>query len=152
MSTAKIVVWSLLVLALALVSYFAGTSLGYDRGYAIGYAYHGFSNSSTNAYVTLSTIETLRARKTASAKEDLEQRLDTEIVEHWAGIVNLPADAFIPTRQDEESVRKLMGKVAAYRKKRPTRATDPAVRSAIEEVVARYSDSTAPARQKRPGR
>jgi len=148
MSIVKILLWSLLVLTLVAGAFYAGGSMGY----ANGYAYHSYYNSTTDAYVTLRTIEMINSRKAAAAKEDLEQRLDTEIVEHWAGLAGKPLDYFSPMRHDDEAVRKLMSKVAAYRKKYPSKTTNPDVRNAIETVVALYYDSTASAPQKRTRR
>ena len=152
MSIVKRIAASLVFLSLLIGTYYAGRSAGYTKGYDSGFAYHQFSNSSSNAFITLRNIETLNSRKRAVAMEDLEQRLDTEILEHWTGIVSIPPEAVIPMRQDDETVRKIMGKVAAYRKKHPSRTTNPVVRSAIESVVARYYDGSAEAPQKRPRR
>jgi hypothetical protein len=152
MSIVKKVAASFVFLSLLVGAYYAGRSEGYSKGYDTGFTYHQFSSSSSNAFVTLRNIETFNSRKRAAAMEDLEQRLDTEIIEHWAGIVSMPPDAVIPVRQDEETAKKIMSKVAAYRKKHPTRTTNPAYRSAIESVVARYYDASAEAPQKRPRR
>lgn len=147
----KMVAASLVVLALLVGAYYAGNSAGYAKGYDSGFAYHQFSNSSSSAFITLRTIETLNSRKRSVMMEDLEQRLDAEIIEHWAGIVSLPPGAVIPMRQDEETIKNIMGKVAVYRKKHPSRSTNPVVTNAVESVVARYYDS-ADAAQKWPRR
>lgn len=148
MFIAKKVISSLLFLMLLFVAFVTGGFIGYSNGYA----YRSFSTSSTDAFITLRTLEAINSRKAATAKEELEQQLDTQMVVHWAGLVNRPLDYFSPVRQDEEAVRSLMSKVAAYRKRHPSKTSDPDIRTAIETVVTRYYEGEVASRPKRTRR
>ena len=139
MSIAKKVMWSLLFLFMLFAAFFTGGFIGYSNGYA----YRSFYASTTDAYITLRTIESINSRKAAAAKEDLEQQLDTQIVEHWVGLVNKPLNYFSPARHDEDVVKNLMGKVAAYRKRHPSKTTDPDIKNAIEAVITLYDEGIA---------
>ena len=142
MSLSNKVLWSLLFLLLVISAFFVGAFIGYSNGYE----YRSFYASTTDAYVTLRTIEALSSRKSSVAKDDLEQQLDTQIVEHWVGLVNKPLNYFSPARQDDEVVRNLMSKVAAYRKRYPSKTADPEIKKAIEAVVTLYDEGTVAAR------
>ena len=139
MSIVRKVLWSLLLLILLSGAFFTGGYIGFTNGYA----YRSFYASTTDAYITLRTIEAINSRKAAAAKEDLEQQLDTQIVEHWVGLVNKPLNYFSPARQDEDVVKNLMSKVAAYRKGHPSKTTDPDIKNAIEAVITLYDDGVA---------
>ena len=148
MSIAKKVMWSLLFLFMLFAAFFTGGFIGYSNGYA----YRSFYASTTDAYITLRTIESINSRKAAAAKEDLEQQLDTQIVEHWVGLVNKPLNYFSPARQDEDVVKNLMSKVAAYRRRHPSKTADPDTINAIEAVATRYYAGEVTSRPKRTQR
>jgi hypothetical protein len=139
MSLAKKAIWSLVFLLILFAVFFTGGFIGYNNGYA----YRSFYASTTDAYITLRTIEAINSRKAAAAKEDLEQQLDTQIVEHWVGLVNKPLNYFSPARHDEDVVKNLMSKVAAYRKRHPSTTTDPDIKNAIEAVITLYDEGIA---------
>ena len=148
MSIVRKVLWSLLLLILLSGAFFTGGYIGFTNGYA----YRSFYASTTDAYITLRTIEAINSRKAAAAREDLEQQLDTRIVEHWAGLVNKPLDYFSPVKQDEEVVKNLMSKVAAYRRRHPSKTADPDTINAIEAVATRYYAGEVTSRPKRTQR
>lgn len=148
MSMTKKIFWPLLLLVLLCAAFFAGGYIGYSNGYA----YRSFYASTTDAYLTLRTLEAMQSRKPASVREDLEQQLDRQIVEHWAGLIGKPLDYFSPVKQEDDVVKNLMSKVAAYRKKHPSKSSDPDTIVAIEAVVARYSQGEGAGRPKRTRR
>jgi hypothetical protein len=133
MSKAKKVIWVLLIAALVFIAFIIGGIVGFNDGYA----YHSFIASTSDAYLTLSTIESIDSNETVAAKAKLEQQLDARLIEHWAGLVHKPL-SFNLLPQNEEAVKKLMGKVAKYRKAHPQKIENPQVKSAIEAVITRY--------------
>jgi hypothetical protein len=80
----------------------------------------------------------LKTGDLTGAQNQLESTLDTQIMEHWGGLINKPLN-FTMFSQDEEAVSKLMSKVAAYRKSNPHKIDDAEVKKAIETVVNRYN-------------
>jgi hypothetical protein len=70
-------------------------------------------------------------------ERQLESDLDTELIEHWGGLVNKPLyTSLLP--QNDDAINNLMAKVVAYRKTHPTTMNDPKVKEAIETVIRRY--------------
>lgn len=124
-----------LMLFLVSGAFFLGGITGFDRGYA----YCVFHRSSSEAYFTLRTLESIDSDKNDEAREQLEGRLDTFIVEYCSGLGNKHFLNFnITSHHDEEAIETLMGKVAAYRKIHKSKIVVPAVQKCINEVVTLY--------------
>jgi hypothetical protein len=131
--TEKKILWGLLFFVLLISAFFVGAFIGFNNGYA----YRIFHAATSDAYITLCTIEAINAHEQVTAQAQLEQELDAHIVKHWDGLVNRPYD-FIFLPQNDEAMRIPMGKVAEYRKAHPSKTTDAKVKAAIDSVVNRY--------------
>lgn len=106
-------------------------------GFINGYSYHVFQASAGNSYFSVRTLELLNSGDVSGAKTQLETELDSQIVEHWNGIVHKPLN-FGMLPEDDKATNDLMAKVATYRKTNPPKAEDAKVIEAIESVVHRY--------------
>jgi hypothetical protein len=136
MSRIKKALWGLLLLIILCGSFYAGGIIGFNRGYA----YSVFSRSPTEAYLTLSALESVNSGDIIAVKKQLESQLDTHIIEHWSGLSNKPVTLFNMLPYDAKSVNKLMSKVAAYRAQQPSTSDDPIIKECINDVIGRYSN------------
>ncbi len=132
MSVKKKILWALLLL----ISVCGTFLIGGLFGFRLGYAYCVFNRSASEAYITLSALESVNAGNIKSTQDQLELRLDTHIVEHWSGFDN-KLFRILPYKTD--AVNALMKKVALYRAMRPSKTDRLEVKNCIDEVVARYN-------------
>jgi hypothetical protein len=106
-------------------------------GFTNGYAYRAFQVSIGDSYLTMRKLEMLNSDDISGVKKQLESDLDTELIEHWSGLINTPW-SFRLLPQNDTATNKLMAKVVAYRKINPSTMNDPKVKEAIETVITRY--------------
>jgi hypothetical protein len=106
-------------------------------GFINGYSYRVFEASVDNSYFSVKTLEMLDAGDVSGAKTQLETELDSQIVEHWSGVINKPLN-FGMRPQNDKATNEIMAKVASYRKTNPHQAQDAKVLEAVESVVSRY--------------
>jgi hypothetical protein len=134
MTKSKKIIISLICLALLTLTFLAGGFVGFNNGYAFR-VYHA---SIADSYYTMGTLETLKSGDITGAQRQLERLLDSQLMEHWSGLINKPLKfTFLPN--DDETTNKLMSRVANYRKNNPRKNDDAKVEEAIQTVVCRYS-------------
>ncbi len=134
MIKSKKIIISLICLALLALTILAAGFVGFNKGYAFR-VYHA---SIADSYYTVGTLETLKSGDITGAQKQLERLLDSQLMEHWSGLINKPLKfTFLPN--DHETTIKLMSRVANYRKNNPRKIDDAKVEEAIQTVVRRYS-------------
>jgi len=131
MLTIKRVTWVITVLITICAAFFIGSFIGFKEGYAFGV----FHRSASEAYLTLTQLQSLNAGNVKSTKNSLEQRLDTYIIEHSAGLDNKLFMALLP---GQDSIYTLMKEVALYRAAKPSTFDNKIIKDGIDTVVARY--------------
>jgi hypothetical protein len=96
----------------ALVSAFAGGTVGFLQGYAFA-----IGDTSVRASTLVTALRTLRAGDVAKGVFQLESDLDTLIVEHWASNRSEPPlfSWLARSIRDDAADRKLFARVARYR-------------------------------------
>ena len=134
MTKSKKIIISLICLALLALTFLAGSFVGFNNGYAFR-VYHA---SVADSYFTMGTLETLKSGDITGAQKQLERLLDSQLMEHWSGLINKPLK-FTILPDDDETTNKLMSRVANYRKNNPRKIDDAKVEEAIQTVVRRYS-------------
>ncbi len=134
MVKSKKIVNIVVVIFLVASAFIAGGFVGFNNGYAFR-VYHA---SIADSYFTMGTLETLKSGDITGAQKQLERLLDTQLMEHWSGLINKPLKFTLLT-EDDETTNKLMSRVATYRKNHPRKIDDAKVEEAIQTVVRRYS-------------
>jgi hypothetical protein len=133
MAKAKKIIISLICLALLGLTFMIGGFVGFNNGYG----FRIYQASIGDSYSTVRALEMINAGEISGAKKHLEAELDTQLIEHWSGLINKPVNfALFP--QNEEAVNHLMSEVARYRKSNPRKVDDVKVEDAIQTVVNRY--------------
>ena len=123
------------VVALVTLSTFAGGTYGFMQGYV-----HGIGDTSARAAILTTTLRTLRGGDVTEGIALLESDLDTLIMEHWATNHREPPilSWFVHSINSEAADRKLLSRVARYRKEYPSLAVVPEVKDAIESHLKTY--------------
>jgi hypothetical protein len=133
MTKSKKIVISIVCLALLSLAFLVGGFVGFNNGYAFR-VYHA---SVADSYSTMRTLENLKSGDINQAEKQLESQLDSQLMEHWTGLVNKPLKfTFVPV--DDQAISQIMSQVATYRRNNPREIDDAKVKEAIEAVVARY--------------
>jgi hypothetical protein len=133
MSPKRKIFMGFVILILLCIAFVSGAFIGFSQGYS----YRVFHASVGDAYSTFRALEMINSGDIDAAKKHLEMALDTQIVEHWSGLVYKPLNlSLLP--QNETATNQLMSRVAAYRKTQPPITDDAKVKMAIETVVNRY--------------
>ena len=116
------------VVALMLLSAFAGGTYGFMQGYV-----HGLGDTSVKAATLTTALRAMRNGELEKAISSLESDLDTLIIEHWAtGRSDPPILSWlVHSSSSDVTDRKLFARVARYRDEYPSAAVVPEVRSAI---------------------
>lgn len=133
MHIAKKILWVLLILISLCGAFVIGGLFGFQQGYAFSV----FSRSASEAYKTLSELESVNASNIKLTQDQLEARLDTYIVEHCSGLDNRLFSLFPYNNSD--AVNSLMKKVASYVAMHPSRTDRTEVKNCIDTIVARYN-------------
>ena len=134
MVKSKKIVSIVVFIFLVACSFIAGGFVGFSNGYA----YRVYHASVADSYFTMGTLESLKSGDITGAQKQLERLLDSQIMEHWSGLINKPLK-FTILPEDDETTKQLMSRVATYRKNNPRKIDDTKVEEAIQTVVRRYS-------------
>lgn len=120
----------------AIVSYKIGQSTGFSRGYL----YQTVYSASSRAHNKVIILKRLRSGETESAIDLLEMILDGDIVIHRENINSgnppIPYSSIFPNISESE--KKLMVKVAKYRKEHPSTSVDLGTKRTVKFVVEHY--------------
>lgn len=116
------------VAALALVSAFAGGTLGFMQGYA-----YGLGETAVQASELTAALRAFRRGDMANGLSHLESDLDTLIMENWASNRADPplTSWLLRTMRDDAVERVLFAHVARYRVEHPSSERVPEVKETI---------------------
>jgi hypothetical protein len=116
------------IAALALVSAFAGGTIGFMQGYA-----YGLGETAARASTLTTALQALRRGEVANGLSQLESDLDTLIMEHWASNRKDPPPTswLLRIMRDDVAESRLFAQVAHYRVEHPSPEQAPAVRNTI---------------------
>jgi hypothetical protein len=114
--------------ALALISAFAGGTVGFVQGYS-----YGLGETATRASTLTTALRALRRGDVANGLSHLESDLDTLVMEHWASNRKDPpfTSWLLRTMRDDTAENKLFAQVARYRVEYPSSERAPAVKETI---------------------
>ena len=122
-----------LVAASAIFSY----KLGVSHGFGIGYAYESTHSAPLRGVETVTALENLRAGKIEKAIKSLEMSLDGSIMVYYSGTSDFePPEPYLSMfPNNKESERKIMVRVAKYRKENPSPIQEPQVKNTVDSAI-----------------
>jgi hypothetical protein len=133
MAKPKKIVVSIVCFTLLSLAFLIGGFVGFSNGYAFR-VYHA---SIADSYFTMRTLQMLKSGDIDGAEKQLASQLDSQLMEHWSGLINKPL-RFTILPVDDQATNQIMFQVATYRRENPRKIDNAKVEEAIQTVVNRY--------------